>query len=89
MSDTIDLGLLTRGIRIKVLRHALGLRQVDLASAARADTKDVRRCEADYFQGVSLAMIERIETYLATEAEARGILRRDKQLELTPGGHQA
>jgi len=88
MGAVLNLGVLSRGRQMRVLRHALALRQVDLASIAHVDTKDVRRCEADYFQGVSQTMIDRLDATLTAEAEARGLLERGRQLELAPEGRE-
>ena len=87
MSDTLDLGPLSKGRRARTIRCALGWRQVDVASYARVDTTDVRACERDEAKQ-SEVMSERVIETLYREAEAQGILKREKQLELAAPGRE-
>lgn len=83
--ENMNLRPLSVGERVKVIRTALGWRQIDLAAYARAQLYEVRHCE----RGGPRATQDSIRRMLAALYDAgtdAGLFGDGEQLELSPLG---
>jgi len=86
MYEALKLDGMAPGERARILRHALHLRQVDVAAMAATSIREVQLFErAHPWSNPTLAT--RISEVVTAAAEEQGLIIHERQLELaTPGG---